>query len=691
MSGRRRPATRQTEIVEPAEPVARQTRRSARLTDASTEPESRSQVEISRRGTGRRRRKSLESGATNEVPKGSTDHVNPEPENEPEDELENLNLVPISKPIIPQNDAGSETDDVHESLEVDSSRIQDMLDFDIPKFARWSDHMYDVLSYIDNEQPSVEDRSRLSRTRKSYNHARLPFADTSAFLIKPINFSEDYGLEVRAKIQVAICSGNIISLLASIVDVTVGKKGSLLILEQLDDSFPVSFNPHSPGNDDIERVLDLAFRIRCRHVVELLTAEPSVDPYELAASMFYSQEQYKPLAGININENSYLYESYQDRIQEIISVLSSDDRSEVESRLDQDCPKEELFNDLRSWGLDMYKQLNNMPTDQGNMKAAKPTEGEDVHALIRRGESEPLFVDDNEENRGGSDSESDTDVAGYDRLPTQESNQNFINSSAILAAVRRSENQHVSSPISVPPSNQRAIEDNGHISSIREAIRGLDPSQVISRTRKRPAPNQDDASEGDDDFEVNTQLFNEPRRPRNEDATVQRPPSKRPRILEQTQIVRRQQVTKERPRSDMFEGLGLQERDIIRLTQEARDARRTTYVNRAKPRQVRVPWSFSDTSKLLDLIADRSINCSWSTIARIGDFETPRNQQQVRDKARGLKVLYLEGDQVLPLGFDQVVLGQKEKAAVIKCGKNPDRQEDDLNEYGEITNNIWID
>ncbi|KAF3062090.1 hypothetical protein GL218_02782 [Daldinia childiae] len=591
MSGRRRPATRQTETAEPAEPVARQTRRSARLTEASVEPESRSQIEISRRGTGRRRRKSLESSATNEAPKDSTDNVNSELENDPEDEPEDLDLAPISELAISQNDAGSETDDVYESLEVDASRIQDMLDFDIPKLTRWSGNMYSVLSSIDNKQPSAEDRSR-----------------------------------------------------------------------------------------------------------------PSVDPYKVAASIFYSQfshapdgsrvvasqEQYKPLAGINISENSDLHEIYQARIQEIISILSSDDISKVESRLDQDCPEEKLFNDLRSWGLDMYKQLNSMPTDQGNVEAAKPARGEDMHALVRREESEPLFVNNNEETRGDSDSESDTDVTGYDKLPTQESNRNFINSSAILAAVRRSENQRVSSSISVPPPNQQAIEGNGHRSNIRDAIRGLDPSQVISRRRKRPAPSEDDASEGDDDFEVNTQLFNESRRSRNEDATVQRPPSERPRTLEQPRIVRRQQVTKERPRSDISEDLNLQERDIVRLTQEARDARRATYVNRAKPRQIRVAWSFSDTSKLLDLIADQSVNCSWSTIARIGDFETPRNQQQVRDKARGLKVLYLEGDQVLPLGFDQVVLGQKEKAAVIRCGKNPDRQEDDLNEYGEITNNIWI-
>ncbi|KAI0112844.1 hypothetical protein F4814DRAFT_419588 [Daldinia grandis] len=703
MPGRRHPATRQTEVVKLAEPVAKQTRRSTRRTEASVESESRSQVGISRRGTGRQRRR---IGATNEAPKGSTDHVNHELEDEPDDEPEDIGLAPISEPVVSRDDVGSETDDTHESLEVDTSKIQDMLDFDIPKFTRWSGNMYDVLSSIDSKQPSVEDRSRLSSTRKSYNRARLPFADTSAFLVKPIQFPEDHSPEVRAKIQVAISSANIISLLASIIDVTADKKGSLPILEQLDDCFPASFNLRSPENDDTEQLLDLAFRIRCRHVVELLTDQSSIDPYQLAASIFYNQfshapggsqvitgqEQYRPLAGININENSQLFESYQTRIQEVMSIISSHDRSEMESRLDQDCPKERLFSDLRSWSLDMYKQLNSMPTDWGNAEAAKPTKGKDMHALVRGGESESLFVDDNEETRGDLDSESETetDVAGYDKLPTRESNRNFINSSAILAAVRQSENQHTPSPISAPTSNQQATEDNEKTFDIGDAIRSLNPSQVIGRTRKRPAPSEDDASEGDDDFEVNTQLFDEPRRPRNEDTSVQILSSKRPRTLEQPQIMRRQQATKERPRSDIFEDLGSQERDIVRLTQEAQDARRATYENRAKPRQVRVPWSFSDTSKLLDLIADQSINCSWSTIARISNFETPRNQQQVRDKARGLKVLYLESDRVLPLGFDQVVLGQKEKAAVIKCGKNPNRQESDLNEYGEIINNIWI-
>lgn len=73
-----------------------------------------------------------------------------------------------------------------------------------------------------------------------------------------------------------------------------------------------------------------------------------------------------------------------------------------------------------------------------------------------------------------------------------------------------------------------------------------------------------------------------------------------------------------------------------------------------------------------------------------GGFEETRNQQALRDKARNLKVLYLESDKVLPPGFDQVVLGQKEKNAVTKCGRNPDRREDELDEEGEVINNIWV-
>lgn len=46
-------------------------------------------------------------------------------------------------------------------------------------------------------------------------------------------------------------------------------------------------------------------------------------------------------------------------------------------------------------------------------------------------------------------------------------------------------------------------------------------------------------------------------------------------------------------------------------------------------------------------------------------------------------------DGVLPPSFDLVVLGKKEKNAVIQCGRNPDRQENDLDEENRPTNTVY--
>lgn len=44
---------------------------------------------------------------------------------------------------------------------------------------------------------------------------------------------------------------------------------------------------------------------------------------------------------------------------------------------------------------------------------------------------------------------------------------------------------------------------------------------------------------------------------------------------------------------------------------------------------------------------------------------------------------------MLPPGFDLVVLGKKEKNAVILCGRNPDRQEADLDENNMPNNTVY--
>lgn len=45
----------------------------------------------------------------------------------------------------------------------------------------------------------------------------------------------------------------------------------------------------------------------------------------------------------------------------------------------------------------------------------------------------------------------------------------------------------------------------------------------------------------------------------------------------------------------------------------------------------------------------------------------------------------------LPLSFDYVVLGKKERQAVIACGRNPDRKEDDRDEQGKPIKTIYLE
>lgn len=132
------------------------------------------------------------------------------------------------------------------------------------------------------------------------------------------------------------------------------------------------------------------------------------------------------------------------------------------------------------------------------------------------------------------------------------------------------------------------------------------------------------------------------------------------------------------------------------LTQAARAHR---LANKTRGQQTREKWSDVDTDFLLDLIADQSLGCSWAAIEREGQedakepwkkiFETKRNQQAIRDKARNLKKGYLRADAILPSGFDFVRLSKKERDDVIAAGRNPDRMEDDIDEEGHVINNLW--
>ncbi|KAI1212841.1 uncharacterized protein F4807DRAFT_414787 [Annulohypoxylon truncatum] len=711
MAGRRRPATRRTEPVEPHSGyVTRQTRQSARRPEPFIEPEPQQLPGMTRRGTSRHHQKSLENVAPSASPKSTPDHASPEPENQ--------GLLPVKETTLPLGGSLSETEDAHGSPEMDADKIQDMLDFDIPKLTRWSDKLYDILSSIGGSQPSVDDRIKLNSYRKSFNHARLPFANGNTLFIKPIKLSEEYECDqgVRSKIQVAISSANLVSLLTSLLDVELEKKRPYAILEQLDDNFPALsvLDSHKDKNNDIETILDLAFRVRCRLLIELLVSDnsiPSLEGYFAFATGIFCGETisdvvhardaldkgpYRPLAGVEIGEDTHLYETYRAHVQELMSKLPFNNLSGLQASLDPKYTQVSIFCDIRSWALRIYRELNRV-ADQGKVRPANENSRSKV--LVERAESESLFVDNGDEADDDSDSASDTDAEGYNQLPPQGSNQNYINSSATLAAVKETEEKASMRPAVKSLSHQQTAKGEKKASDTRDAIRLLEPSQVLNRTRKRSRPGGDSDNEDDgDDFEVNEQLPGESRRVLNENAIIQRPSPTRPRFSKQAKsgksrdlsppVASSRGVSSAQPPDDLQDDYNLQDRDILVLSQNARNIRRANHST--KPRQTRTPWSAHDTSRLVDLIADPSLNCSWSAMEKAGGFEHPRNQQALRDKARGLKVWYLEGDKILPPGFDQVALGQKEKDLVIKCGRNPDRREDDLDENGQVTSNIWV-
>ncbi|KAH8601669.1 hypothetical protein B0O99DRAFT_607132 [Bisporella sp. PMI_857] len=102
-------------------------------------------------------------------------------------------------------------------------------------------------------------------------------------------------------------------------------------------------------------------------------------------------------------------------------------------------------------------------------------------------------------------------------------------------------------------------------------------------------------------------------------------------------------------------------------TQISRMRMQRARFQRNEPTRARIPWSESDQRRLIHYIG--KYGCSWATIEQNGRFERTQgvNQVGLKDKARNLKVNYLKAGTAfddLPLHFDRIALGIKEKRAV---------------------------
>ncbi|EJT79157.1 hypothetical protein GGTG_04245 [Gaeumannomyces tritici R3-111a-1] len=130
--------------------------------------------------------------------------------------------------------------------------------------------------------------------------------------------------------------------------------------------------------------------------------------------------------------------------------------------------------------------------------------------------------------------------------------------------------------------------------------------------------------------------------------------------------------------------------DIEWLSQQSKAVSLEARQRNPKTPQKRTAWSTHDCTQLIRAICDHE--AKWSKIAagiKNGEipFDRERDQQALRDKARLLKVDMLKTDQILSPGFDNVVLGRKERRAVEEVGRNPERKEADM-ENGIPTNTM---
>lgn len=232
--------------------------------------------------------------------------------------------------------------------------------------------------------------------------------------------------------------------------------------------------------------------------------------------------------------------------------------------------------------------------------------------------------------------------------------------------------EHPSGTYAEPPSAQ-GFQSNGSMYA--------ESAAQVTRKRRRGADGDAQANGG---FEETSQA-----------------PVKKPRVKRKKAVV--PQSSEVAPSSNTFVGTPAEggsqyppppnsqvEPDFEAVSQRSKEISAAN--RKAREPQVRSSWVRNDIRLLVKAVD--TFKCKWSLIekeikAGTIEFEIPRDQQALRDKARLLKQDFLKADVLLPPSFDLVVLGKKERNAVIACGKNPDRKEADV-ENGEPINTEYI-
>lgn len=299
------------------------------------------------------------------------------------------------------------TEDQSDSYEDKAARLQDILDFDLPKLLRWCDNTYKALASLTRPVPTAAERKNLKMAKTHFKQARLPLAEDGAAYIDLTSFDLPYqdSPVAYAAVHKTTRSANCISLLLSLVDLRHTQRAGLPLLQELDDALATCLDSVLPLES---QRLDLVVRVRYHRLVELLGEEPDTAPLVLAAKIFCiepaeeseeAEQQlckgpFRKIGSIGLGGDITASPRFRTQMDALIAQLSSPERADTEDFINATFPWDELLKDLWEWALELYVLTNREPEDRG------PSPNEERQEL----ENLPIGAD----NEPGEDADSDS-------------------------------------------------------------------------------------------------------------------------------------------------------------------------------------------------------------------------------------------------------------------------------------------
>lgn len=652
---------------------------------------------------------------------------------------------PIRSAAVPATSPIPEDDQLTEEAQED--RFQDVIDFTIHDLASRAERLHDFVKKAELSPPAEISWPRLEKIQESFDEQRQKLTSSKKHFINPRElhgFLDDLKHSEHAEQALTTLTLANTALLRKLaLEISNGKKESQPVLEELDDCFPNIFKSPESAEDPISEY-DLSFRIRCIILANEVKTNTDMSPILIAADLFCdpdavaeikeAQKQIKAAKEL-LTEGPHLdigqahtaangdelNRKHAVNMQTLCTRLSQKTRAENVRALEAAYPQKLLWEDLAEWAGERYqKNLAGPVKDKGKapMYLSQATQGSRQNPAAASARSSQVLSQANgsrfraSNGRGDDDHlidlsrDSDSDAEEEESIVrTGAPRGSYFDGTAVLDnRARDFVRQHRATPHrTIPPSNQSLaknllgnVDTEELVSSFRQFL--------ASQPERQKRPRGDVSVYGDEDedehnFEssfAHGDLEGSTMHSRRTGTSL----PKRMRMTS-SQHVRSGSAYGE-PSTSQFsryrehsiahsnmehddEVVEIAPEDIPLLTQKARANTRMGREHR--PAQRRQKWDPIDSAALIRAIPQFS--CGWSQMESEDLFMVPRSQQQIRDKARNLKVDFLKADAPLPRGFDGVVLGKKEIDAVQALGRNPFRLENDLDDYGHPVNTVW--